>query len=325
MTYSRKKKNKNYLWSGVMKYKIAAIIVTFNRKDLLALCLDSIERQEYKPTVAYIIDNASIDGTEDWIRANGYNGKKSGIEFRYVQLPENIGGSGGFYIGLKTAYEAEDRFDAFWLLDDDGIPDSHQLEKLQERLRVRDYLSPLVVAKEDQSRISFGAKPKIQDFLNEKGVKNGLVDNVAFPFNGVLYSRKLVEQVGYPIKEMFIWGDEVNYNLRCVNNGFVPAVVVDAIHVHPADRQQQEVILRNRKIVVPAQDWKLYCYIRNTIYNIRTLNLFRHPLWHIMQLVFNYFVYFTFNSFNWKRLGIVYRAMWDGSRKDLSRLGEYRK
>lgn len=304
---------------------IVAIIVTFNRKQLLAECLTAIEHQIFKPAVAYVVDNASTDGTDTWIRENGYEGIKSGIEFRYIRLADNMGGSGGFYTGFKMAYEANDNFDAFWLLDDDGMPDAHQLEKLQKRLYERDYLSPLVVAKEDQSRISFGARPPIQEFLDEKGVKNGLIDNVAFPFNGVLYSRKLVEKVGYPVKDMFIWGDEANYHWRCKEKGFASAVVVDAIHVHPADRQQQETIFGKRKIVVPAQDWKLYCYMRNMLYNIRTLHLFRHPTWYIAQLVFYYFVYFTFYSFNWRRLGVVYRAMWDGFQKDLSRLATYRK
>lgn len=307
-----------------MIHKIAAIIVTFNRKELLKLCLAYVGKQTYPPVVVYIIDNASSDGTDSWIHTNGFDGTKEGIEYRYIRMSENIGGAGGFYTGLKTAYEAKDKFDAFWLLDDDGLPEPYQLEKLQERLGERDYLSPLVVAKEDQSRISFGAKPKKQDFLNEKEVKNGMVDNVAFPFNGVLYSRKLVRQVGYPIKEMFIWGDEANYHWRCKENGFSAAVVVDAIHVHPADRQQQETVFGKRKIVVPKQDWKLYCYIRNMMYNIRTLHLFRHPIWYVLQLVFYYFIYFTFYSFNWRRLSIVYRAMWDGYRKDLGRLAKYR-
>ena len=306
------------------RHRIAAIIVTYNRKGLLAVCLNAIGKQTYKPTVAYVVDNASMDGTDEWIRANGYDGVKYGVEYRYVRLSENIGGSGGFYTGLKTAYEAKDHFDAFWLLDDDGVPAPDQLQKLQERLGERDYLSPLVVAKENQGRISFGVKPTIQDFLEQKGVKDGLIDNTSFPLNGVLYSRRLVEKVGYPIKEMFIWGDEANYHWRCKENGFASAVVVDAIHVHPADRQQQEVILRDHKIVVPTQDWKLYCFMRNMLYNIRTLHLFRHPLWYVSQLVLYYFVYFTFYSFNWRRLGIVYRAMLDGYRKDLGRLEKYR-
>ena len=286
---------------------IAIVIVTFNRKELLSVCLNAIVEQSFKPAVVYIIDNASTDETEQWIYDNGYDDQKFGIEFRYVRLPENIGGSGGFHVGLKTAFEAPDNFDAFWLMDDDGIPDAMQLEKLLMHIDERDYLSPLVVAKENPSKLSFGGSPNVSDFV-AKADNLGLVDNVAFPFNGVLYSRKLVETVGYPVKELFIWGDEINYQLRCIEKGFVPAVVTDAIHIHPADRQTPEIIL----------------YVRNKMYNLRTLATLKHFVGDTCRLLFRYTIYFTFYSFEWRRLGIVYRAMWDGFRKDLSRLDNYR-
>ena len=304
-------------------FSIAAIIVTFNRKDLLATCLCAIEHQTCKPSVAYIIDNASTDGTDAWIWENGYDGVKNGIDFRYIRLPENIGGSGGFYTGLKTAYEANENYDAFWVMDDDGVPEPDQLQKLKVHLGERDYLSPLVVAKEDSSRISFDCGKNVAEYVKRADEK-GLIGGVAFPFNGILYSRHLVETVGYPIKEMFIWGDEMNYQLRCIKKGFVPAVVTDAIHIHPADRQTPEIILRNLKVTIPAQDWKLYCYVRNRIYNLRTLATLKHFVGDTCRLLFRYTIYFTFYSFEWRRLGIVCRAMWDGFRKDLSRLDNYR-
>lgn len=306
------------------KHKIVAIIVTFNRVELLELCLDSVCQQTCKPNVVYIIDNASSDGTNTWISANGYDGIKSGIEFRYILLSENIGGAGGFYVGMKTAFETNDNFDAFWLLDDDGIAEAHQLERLQVHLAECDYLSPLVVDKENPHRISFGAKQTIQDFISQKGANNGVIHSVAFPFNGVLYSRKLVEQVGFPVKDMFIWGDEANYHWRCVENGHNPELVVDAVHVHPADRQVQETIIRNHNIVVPTPNWKLYCYVRNWMYNIKTVPSYRRYTVNPVRMLVWYFLYFTFYSFDWRRLGIVYRAMWDGFRKDLSRLDNYR-
>lgn len=309
----------------MIKRKIAAIIVTFNRVALLKSCLDSVGKQTYSPIAVYVVDNASTDGTDTWIRENGYDGVKSGIEFRYIRLAENIGGSGGFYTGMKAAHEANDQFDAFWLLDDDGMPDAPQLEKLVAHLTERDYLSPIVVAKEDQSKIAFGNHPQVEEYIKTADSK-GLINNVAYPFNGVLYSRKLVEKVGYPLKDMFIWGDEVNYHWRCKDNGFDPAVVIDAIHVHPADRQPQMTILRKYKVVVPPQDWKLYCYVRNKIYNIQTSPSYRELMKRgALHTFIEYSIYFTFYSFNWNKLWIVYKAMWDGWRKDLSRLGEYRK
>ncbi len=43
-----------------MKSKIAAIVVTYNRKELLAVCMDAILHQEYKPHSVFVIDNASM-------------------------------------------------------------------------------------------------------------------------------------------------------------------------------------------------------------------------------------------------------------------------
>lgn len=305
-------------------FSVAAIIVTFNRKQLLADCLTAIEHQTSKPTVAYIIDNASADGTDEWIRENGYDRIKSGIEFRYVHLEENIGGSGGFYTGMKMAYEAKDCFDAFWVMDDDGVPEPEQLQKLQAHLGERDYLSPLVVAKGDVSKISFDGGKNVTEYVKRANA-NGLIDGVAFPFNGILFSRRLVGTVGFPIKEMFIWGDEMNYHQRCINNGFPPAVVVDAFHVHPADRQPQKPVYGTLRIIVPAEDWKLYCYARNRMFNLRTTATFKHFAGDIFRMLYSYTLYFTFCEFNWRKLGLVYRAMYDGARKDLSRLSMYRK
>lgn len=306
-----------------MKYNIAAIIVTFNRKELLGECLNAIERQTYKPNVAYIIDNASTDGTGEWIQENGYDGIKEEIEYRYIRLDDNIGGAGGFYTGLKMAHEASENFDAFWVMDDDGIADVEQLHNLTKHLTERDYISPMVVAKEDSNRISFGGSPLIQDFIR-KADAQGLIEKTAFPFNGILYSRHLIEVVGYPNKDLFIWGDEINYNLRCINKGFYPVVVVDAIHIHPMDRQPREKLYGNIYMIVPPQEWKLYCYVRNHFYTIRTESTIKHVVGDIGRFACRYTIYFTFYKFDWKKLFVVFHAIFDGSHKDLSQLNRYK-
>ena len=45
------------------KEKIAAVVVTYNRKELLFQCLDALLKQTYPLDAIYIIDNASTDGT----------------------------------------------------------------------------------------------------------------------------------------------------------------------------------------------------------------------------------------------------------------------
>ncbi len=117
---------------------IAAVVVTYNRKDLLGQCLDSLRRQSRPLDALYIIDNRSTDGTydvlldRDWIAplagseggvvetvrlvpaasAPGHN-----LEVHYLRMSENAGGAGGFHEGMKRAVEAG--FDWLWLMDDD--------------------------------------------------------------------------------------------------------------------------------------------------------------------------------------------------------------
>lgn len=247
------------------KYKICAVVVTYNRKELLVNCLNAINSQTYKPHTVLIVDNASTDGTKELVEENGYyNVVNNGISYKYLLLPYNQGGAGGFYHGMKMAYESNENYDAVWVMDDDGVPDSLQLKEMLPFLTKFDFISPLVKAKEDNSMMAF-YNCSVIDYMSKS--KKNVVCNEANPFNGILFSRKLIAQVGYPMKEMFIWGDEINYWLRCQKKGFYPITVISAVHVHPKDRQVLGRTRFNKLIRITDVDWKLYCLIRNNTYN----------------------------------------------------------
>ena len=99
----------------------------------------------------YIVDNASIDDTLKLLSNNGYikelppenlnnnwentseilnlvNEKE--ITIHYVRMHENTGGSGGFYEGIKRAFEQG--YDWLWLMDNDSEPQKDALKKLGE-------------------------------------------------------------------------------------------------------------------------------------------------------------------------------------------------
>jgi GT2 family glycosyltransferase len=101
-----------------MNNTVCAVVVTYNRKDLLIKCLDSLTNQSVTPQAIYIIDNNSTDKTEQMLYENEYithipdfNKKFTNqttindILIKYIRLPENTGGAGGFYEGVKEAYE----------------------------------------------------------------------------------------------------------------------------------------------------------------------------------------------------------------------------
>ena len=272
--------------------KIAGVVVTYNRKQLLKRCLGALSCQEQKPDVVYIIDNASTDGTRESVKEWGYYEQVvSGISFKYVLNSKNEGGAGGFYLGIKTAYESG--ADAIWVMDDDGQPNTNCLKGLSVYLEEYDYIAPIVLSDVDHQSCSFAPNfEKREKYIIVKGVKNGIIDNWASPFNGILYSRKLVEKIGYPKKEMFIWGDEQNYHLRAINAGMKPITVVDAIHYHPLDRQEK-IEYKGYRLTIANSHWKQYCVLRNSWYN--RIHLYKDHVkgcFASLNLLYLYYSYF---------------------------------
>ena len=81
-----------------MDKRIACIVVTYNRKELLFNCIQHICNQSYRPETIYVIDNASTDGTLEM--ADKMKKIAQGLNFKYVRLEKNLGGAGGFYTCL---------------------------------------------------------------------------------------------------------------------------------------------------------------------------------------------------------------------------------
>ena len=75
-------------------HKIASIIVTYNRKNMLKDCLDSILEQNAPLNMIFIIDNNSNDGTQELLKKEGYIDNP---KINYRKLNENKGSAGGFY------------------------------------------------------------------------------------------------------------------------------------------------------------------------------------------------------------------------------------
>lgn len=299
--------------------EISTVIVTFNRKELLIKCLEAVLRQSYLPKTIYIIDNASTDGTEELLKEKGlHHGLINSVAIHYERLPQNSGGAGGFHAGMKLAHE--DGCDAVWMMDDDGLPDKDCLKNLLPHLNQFDYLSPTVIDIQDETMMAFEGC-SVAEFMKRE--KDGIVKGCANPFNGTLFSKRLIDAVGYPKKEMFIWGDEINYNLRSKRKGFIPAMVVNAIHRHPLNRQRYVRYLGRHKMVVPEQEWKLFCLVRNQVYNTEKFKGNVECLKLLFKMFFQYGCYFTIQEFQPCRLLLIANAFYKGYTEDFTGLDKY--
>ncbi len=72
--------------------RIVAVVVTFNRLDMLRRQLARLAEIPELDEVL-VVDNASTDGTGEWLRTQPVHRRSS--------LTENTGGAGGFSHGLE--------------------------------------------------------------------------------------------------------------------------------------------------------------------------------------------------------------------------------
>lgn len=250
---------------------IAAVIVTYNRKTLLAENIEMLLKQTRTPDVIYIIDNCSNDGTLEYLQERGW---LDSDRFIYIKTESNIGGAGGFYTGTKAAYEAG----ADWLvlMDDDGrMADEYTLECLEQAaLKLyqanrgdKKLFVNALVQQRDMLSFKMGNKYTVEEALT--AAKDGLLEGEANPFNGTMVSRELVAKIGYPNKEFFIKGDEVDYKQRTFDAGGYVVTVTDSRYIHPRPETQEKVVLGKKVPFYVEAPWKEYYAARNFTYTYK--------------------------------------------------------
>ena len=75
---------------------VVAVVVAYNRQELLRRCLDGLAGQTAPPAGTVVVDNASTDAS-----ARVAAGHPLGAHV--VSLPVNTGGAGGFAAGIARA------------------------------------------------------------------------------------------------------------------------------------------------------------------------------------------------------------------------------
>lgn len=196
--------------------KIVAIVVTYNRKKLLVECLSSILDQTKRVDKLIIVDNNSTDGTYECLDQNGFFNKE---EIIYKKLNKNIGGAGGFYEGMKESLKYSP--DWLWIMDDDTIPTHVCLENLVSSLKIIkgkiSYLASSVYGENEETM----NVPLLNEDKSENGypdwyqyLEHGIVKIKEATFVSLLINGEAVKQIGLPMKNYFIWGDDTEYTLR---------------------------------------------------------------------------------------------------------------
>ncbi|MDY6459285.1 glycosyltransferase [Acinetobacter faecalis] len=297
---------------------IHIIVVTFNRKELLSNILNFLLFQSYSDVQILVVDNCCTDNSKEYIQENNMLDK-----VKWYSLTENMGGAGGFFEGIKHALEQGAEY--IWMMDDDGHPDEHCLEKLYETLLEKslDAISPLQININDHNQLAFPIwlnKKQIRGHVDQI-TKDIFIEQEANLFNGLLMHRSVVEKVGLPRKEFFIRGDEVEYTKRFLKNNIKFGTLTCAKFYHPSDDAERVSCLFGRMIIRDAHsDFKNYYMFRNrAVAFIEDGNSLLLPLDFI-----RYSYYFIFHKkLNLSGLKLWCIATYDGIRRRLGRHPRY--
>lgn len=291
---------------------LAAVIVTFNRKKLLAENIEMLLKQTWSVDKIFIIDNCSTDGTDKMLEEKRWTNT---ARFVYIKTESNIGGAGGFFTGTKAAFEAG----ADWiiLMDDDGRAENEdtveQLMIVAERLyhnNVSDkkiYVNSLVLKNE---LLSF----KMGQFYTVEeacaAAKGGILEGLASPFNGTLISKELVAEIGYPNKDFFIKGDEVDYKLRAFNAGAYVCTAVKSRYVHPRPETYERDVLGKKVPFFVEAPWKEYYAARNFTYMYKQKKRYKSIAFELIFV--KLLAIMQLKCEKWKTIKMVIRGVCDG-------------
>ena len=239
-----------------MSESVAVVIVTYNRAELLARCLDGLAALERRPDAVYVVDNASSDHTGEVLEA------RTDLPLRPIRPEENLGGAGGFHLGVRAAYDGG--FDRIWLMDDDVVPAPGCLGVLMDHpgpalMAVREDLRGKLCEKAAtvfDLRNPLAIRPKRESVEERYRTREAMpaevpIQNVAF--EGFMVHRRVVDAIGLPDPGFFIFYDDVDYAVRARRAGFSVVAVRDAVLVRQLDFDQQH----------DMRSWKGFYMYRN--------------------------------------------------------------
>ncbi len=251
--------------------QLVAVVVTHNRLDQLRVTIERLLRAPVTHLHAVIVvDNASSDDTPSWLRQQ--------VDSRLVvrRSEKNLGGAGGFDLGMRHAVEV---FDPDWIvvMDDDARPEPGALATFHaSNLTSVDAVAAAVY--HPDGRICAMNVPWVNPFWHrdvfwrtalgggrgafhlkpEDYARSAPVAIDGGSFVGLFLSRGAIALAGYPEPGLFIYGDDVLYTLSLKEKGariqFRPEIKFEHDFTTIAGSVQRFVPL-----------WKCYYHHRNLL------------------------------------------------------------
>jgi GT2 family glycosyltransferase len=297
--------------------KVFAVVVTFNRLELLKRNIECLRMN--KPIERIIVvNNGSTDGTEKWLA------EQSDL---IVITQENVGGSGGFHRGIKEACESG--ADWVWCMDDDVFPRPDCLQELLKYTKDPEIgiLVPQRLVDGKVFATEFRAFNMTNPFTStnvgklKKNLPSKATAIAGATFEGPFIRRTLIDKIGLPNKELFIFYDDTDYCLRSLlagyKNVYIPEARIDKQKFFANDSWSTKQLKKK---------WKRFYQIRNATYlnhhygknwGVRNFRGFQVMIGYVMIALLT--APFS-KAWSWKDIPTLFRAYRDGVKEKLGKM-----
>ena len=207
---------------------VVAVVVAYNRQELLRRCLDGLAGQTVAPTGTVVVDNASTDDSREVASTHP-------LGAHVVALPTNTGGAGGFAAGIARALTRFPQAEWIWIMDDDTVPTATALEALLRAAEVYPGAPALLASRAvwtDGTEHPMNrprTRPALPPALHRHAALAGARQIRTASFVSILLDARAVREVGLPRASYFLWNDDFEYTSRILRGRiglYVPASVV---------------------------------------------------------------------------------------------------
>lgn len=261
--------------------KVIAVVVTYNRKELLKEAIEALLNQDYNNCGILVVDNASTDGTKEYIDELLKN-----TRVHYENTGANLGGAGGFNYGMKRACQMG--CDYVWVMDDDCIVHKDSLIELLNADKQLNgnygFLSSKVLWKDGSICKMNIPKKTFSTWLKEFDKP---VQEIAMAsFVSLFVKTDIIKEMGLPIKEFFIWTDDWEFTRR-ISRKYKSYFISNSVVTHKSknnegadistvegDRVERfKYLYRNDVVLYRGEGFKgwVLLYIRLILHKLRIL------------------------------------------------------
>ncbi|QBJ96745.1 glycosyltransferase family 2 protein [Rhodococcus sp. ABRD24] len=245
---------------------IVGVVVTHKRRELLAQSLKVLASQTRPLDHLVVVDNADEVDVRALVEDTA---ERAGMTTTYLGSKHNLGGAGGFALGILYALSLG--ADWVWLADDDGRPEGPDvLATLLDCAKKHGLaeVSPVVCDIAQPDRLAFPLRRGVEwrRWRHELGDEE-LLPGIASLFNGALFSAAAIDTVGVPDLRLFVRGDEVEVHRRLVRSGLPFGTCLQTAYVHPDGADEFKPILGGRMHTqYPDNETKRFFTYRNRGY-----------------------------------------------------------